>query len=138
MSYAQPQIILLKENTEITQGKGTILSNINGVLAISDILKGTLGPCGLDKLIIDQNHKAVISNDGATILNLLEIQQPAARALVDIAKAQDAEIGDGTTSVVLLASEFLFKIKPLLEEDISVKSVIMGLRMACDIVYCFN
>ena len=75
-----------------------------------------------------------ISNDGATILNLLDIYHPAARALVDIAKAQDAEIGDGTTSVVLLASELLEKAIPFIEEGMSPKNIILGFKKAYEIV----
>lgn len=72
----------------------------------------------MDKLIIDDNGKATISNDGATILKLLDVVHPAARALVDIARAQDAEVGDGTTSVTLLATEFLKQAKSFLEEGV--------------------
>ena len=75
--------------------------------AIVDAVRTTLGPRGMDKLMIDERGVATISNDGATIMKLLDIVHPAARTLVDIAKSQDAEVGDGTTSVVLLAGEIL-------------------------------
>ncbi|MFV1017216.1 TCP-1/cpn60 chaperonin family protein, partial [Klebsiella pneumoniae] len=69
----------------------------------------------MDKLIVDGRGKATISNDGATILKLLDVVHPAAKTLVDIAKSQDAEVGDGTTSVTLLAAEFLKQVKPYVE-----------------------
>ncbi len=77
---------------------------MNACLAIVDILRTTLGPRGLDKLIDEGRGKVTISNDGATIMKLLDIVHPAARTLVDIARSQDAQVGDGTTTVTLLAA----------------------------------
>jgi T-complex protein 1 subunit eta len=87
----------------------------------------------MDKLIVDGNGRATISNDGATIIKLLEIVHPAARTLVDIAKAQDAEVGDGTTSVVLLAGELLKLAKPFIEEGVAPQILIKGYRAACEL-----
>ncbi|KAJ1980588.1 T-complex protein 1 subunit eta [Dimargaris verticillata] len=126
----QPQIIVLKEGTDTSQGKGQLLSNINACLAIVDTVRTTLGPRGMDKLIVDAQGKVTISNDGATIMKLLEIVQPAAKTLVDIARAQDAEVGDGTTSVVLLAGEMLKEIKGYIEEGVNPQVVIKGFRKA--------
>lgn len=83
----------------------------------------------MDKLIIDDKGKATISNDGATILKLLDIVHPAARTLVDIARAQDAEVGDGTTSVTLLATEFLKQAKPFLEEGVHPSVIIRAFHL---------
>lgn len=88
----QPQIILLKEGTDSSQGKPQLISNINACQAVAEAVRTTLGPRGMDKLIVDQNGKGTISNDGATILKLLDIVHPAAKTLVDIAKSQDAEV----------------------------------------------
>lgn len=88
----QPQIILLKEGTDATQGKQQVISNINACQIVVDAVRTTLGPRGMDKLIVDQNGKSTISNDGATILKLLDIIHPAAKTLVDIAKSQDVEV----------------------------------------------
>ena len=88
----QPQIILLKEGTDSSQGKPQVISNINACQLVVDAVRTTLGPRGMDKLIVDQNGKSTISNDGATILKLLDIIHPAAKTLVDIAKSQDAEV----------------------------------------------
>lgn len=132
----QPQIILLKEGTDSSQGKPQIVSNINACSAIAEAVRTTLGPRGMDKLIVDSKGKTTISNDGATIMNLLEVVHPAGRTLVDIAKSQDAEVGDGTTSVVLLASEILKQCKQFVEEGVHpqviIKSLRLGTRMAIE------
>ncbi|KAK7679375.1 T-complex protein 1 subunit eta [Cerrena zonata] len=106
-STQTPTIVVLKEGTDSSQGKGQIINNINACVAIQETLKPTLGPFGSDILIVSSNSKTTISNDGATILKLLDIVHPAAKMLVDISRAQDAEVGDGTTSVTILAGEFL-------------------------------
>lgn len=98
-----------------------------------DILRTTLGPRGLDKLIEQGRDKVTISNDGATILKLLDIVHPAARTLVDIAKSQDAEVGDGTTSVTLLAGEMLKNCKDYLQDGLHARTVIRAYRKACTI-----
>ncbi|KAL7751723.1 T-complex protein 1 subunit eta [Sorochytrium milnesiophthora] len=126
----QPQIILLKEGTDTSQGRGQLLSNITACMAVVDTVRTTLGPRGMDKLIVDEKGQATISNDGATIMKLLDIVHPAAKTLVDIARAQDAEVGDGTTSVVLLAGELLKEIKPLIEEGVNPQVIIKGFRRA--------
>lgn len=88
----QPQIILLKKGTENSQGVAQIVSNINACHAVVEAVRTTLGPRGMDKLVVDKNGTATISNDGATIMKLLDIVHPAAKILVDIAKSQDAEV----------------------------------------------
>jgi len=124
----QPQIILLKEGTDSSQGKPQIISNINAIQAIAEAVRSTLGPRGMDKLIVDSKGKATISNDGATIMNLLEVVHPAGRTLVDIARSQDAEVGDGTTSVVLLTAEILKNCKQFIEEGVHPQVIIKALR----------
>ena len=88
----------------------------------------------MDKLIVSDRGEAQITNDGATILKLLDIVHPAAKTLVDIARAQDAEVGDGTTSVVLLAAQFLKEIRQYIEEGMSPYVIMKGYRMAPDMV----
>lgn len=95
-----------------------------------DAIRTTLGPRGMDKLIVDSRGKATISNDGATIMKLLDVIHPAAKSLVDIAKSQDAEVGDGTTSVVILAGEFLKQCKPFVEEGVHPRIIIRSFRKA--------
>ena len=131
-SAFQPQIILLKEGTDTSQGKPQIVSNINACQAVAETVKTTLGPRGMDKLIFD--GKAVtISNDGATIMKLLDIVHPAAKTLVDISMAQDAEVGDGTTSVVLLAANILKEVKQFVEDGLHPRTIIRGIRQSCDL-----
>jgi T-complex protein 1 subunit eta len=127
-----PQIILLREGTDTSQGKAQIISNINACEAIADTVRTTLGPLGMDKLIFSQN-RTTISNDGATIMRLLDIVHPAAKTLVDISMAQDAEVGDGTTSVVLIAGEILKEVKPFVEDGLHPRIIIKGLRDACNL-----
>lgn len=125
-----PTIVVLKEGTDASQGRGQIISNINACIAIQETLKPTLGPLGSDILIVSSNQKTTISNDGATILKLLDVIHPAAKTLVDISRAQDAEVGDGTTSVTILAGELMKEAKPFLEEGISSHLIMNGYRRA--------
>ncbi|KAA8906523.1 chaperonin Cpn60/TCP-1 family [Sphaerosporella brunnea] len=125
-----PTIIVLKEGTDTSQGRGQVLSNINACLAVQDTIKSTLGPYGGDLLLVDANGRQTITNDGATVMKLLEIVHPAARILTDIARSQDAEVGDGTTSVVVLAAEFLKESKSFVEEGVATRIIIKGFRTA--------
>lgn len=124
-----PRIVILKDGVDTSQGRGQLLSNINACEAVCEILKTTLGPRGMDKLIHDQG-KVTISNDGATIIKLLDIVHPAAKTLCDIAKAQDDEVGDGTTSVTLLAGEMLKSVKMYIEDGVHPQIIIKGFRDA--------
>ncbi|EEB07818.1 chaperonin-containing T-complex eta subunit Cct7 [Schizosaccharomyces japonicus yFS275] len=128
MSFGGSQIpvIVLKEGTDDSQGRGQLLSNINACVAVQETIRTTLGPLGADKLLVDEKGEMVISNDGATIMKLLDIVHPAAKTLVDIARAQDAEIGDGTTSVVVLAGELLREARAFVEEGVSSHLIIKG------------
>lgn len=103
---------------------------MNACFAIVDILRTTLGPRGLDKLIDEGRGKVTISNDGATILKLLDIVHPAARTLVDIARSQDAQVGDGTTSVCLLAGEMLKNCKEYVQDGLHPRIIIRAYRRA--------
>ncbi|XP_023693913.2 T-complex protein 1 subunit eta [Paramormyrops kingsleyae] len=123
-------VILLKEGTDTSQGVPQLVSNINACQVIAEAVRTTLGPRGMDKLMVDNRGKATISNDGATILKLLDVIHPAAKTLVDIAKSQDAEVGDGTTSVTLLAAEFLKQLKPYVEEGVHPQTIIRAFRTA--------
>lgn len=127
--YLKPSIILLREGTDQSQGIGQLISNINACQAVSDIVATTLGPRGMDKLIY-QGNKATISNDGAEILKMLDIVHPGAKCLVDIARSQDVEVGDGTTSVTLIACEILNLSKPFLEDGIHPQTLMTGIREA--------
>ena len=124
-----PQIVILKDGTEEMEGRGHVISNINACQSIVEVVKTTLGPRGMDKLIHD-GRSVTISNDGATLISLLDIVHPAAKTLVDIAKSQDNEVGDGTTSVVLTAGELLKQAKALIDEGMHSQIIIKGYREA--------
>ncbi|CAI4231315.1 unnamed protein product [Auanema sp. JU1783] len=128
----RPPIILLKDGTENKQGKQQIISNINACQIVADSIRTTLGPRGLDKLVVDSKGNTTISNDGATILKLLDIVYPAASVMVDIAKSQDAEVGDGTTSVVVLAAEMLKRVKPFVEDGVHPQLLIRAISKASE------
>lgn len=138
MSRVIPQI--LKENEGATEEKGenARISKFVGAVAVSDLIKTTLGPKGMDKILqaIDENgvpsKNVTITNDGATILKSVLLDNPAAKILVDISKTQDDDIGDGTTSVVVLAGELLKNAERLVESKIHPQTIIRGWRHALD------
>ena len=107
------------------QGKETIISNIEACCAVVDVIRTTLGPRGMDKMIIGDGG-TTISNDGATIIKLLNIEHPAAKSLADVAKSQDNEVGDGTTSVMIFAGELLKEAKQFIEDGMSPQIIING------------
>jgi T-complex protein 1 subunit alpha len=100
------------------------------VQSLSNIIKSSLGPQGLDKMLVDDIGDVTITNDGATILKLLEVQHPAAKVLVELSQIQDREVGDGTTSVVILAAELLKRANELVKNKIHPTSVMSGYRIA--------
>ncbi|EGW13892.1 T-complex protein 1 subunit eta [Cricetulus griseus] len=123
-------VILLKEGTDSSQGISQLVSNISACQVIPEAVRITLGPCGMDKLIVDGRGKATISNDRAIILELLDVVHPAAKTLAHIAKSQHAEVGDGTTSETLLTAEFLKQVKPYVEEGLHPQIIIRAFRTA--------
>ena len=115
----------------LLQGIPQLISNINACQAVADTIRTTLGPAGRDKLLSGRGGSGVtISNDGATVLQLLEIAHPAAQTVVDISMSQDSAVGDGTTSVVLFAGELLGKMKPFIEEGVHPQVLAQHLRTA--------
>jgi len=105
-------------------------ANVTAVMALANILKSSLGPQGLDKMLVDDIGDVTITNDGATILKQLEVEHPAAKVLVELANLQDTEVGDGTTSVVIIAAELLKKANELVKNNIHPTTVIAGYRLA--------
>ncbi|CAG8597202.1 7377_t:CDS:2, partial [Paraglomus occultum] len=104
--------------------------NVLAAMSIANIVKSSLGPVGLDKMLVDDIGDVTISNDGATILNLLEVEHPAGRMLVELAQQQDKEVGDGTTSVVIIAAELLKRANELVKNKIHPTTIITGYRLA--------
>jgi chaperonin GroEL (HSP60 family) len=103
---SQP-IIVLKEGTERTKDKEAQFNNIAAAKAVADAVRSTLGPKGMDKMLVNTLGDVVITNDGVTILKQVEVQHPAAKMVVEVAKTQDNECGDGTTTAVVIAGELL-------------------------------
>ena len=125
MNMLNQPILVLKKGTETNKGKPQIISNIEACQAIVEVIRTTLGPRGMDKMICTDND-TTISNDGATIIKLLNIEHPAAKSLADVAKSQDNEVGDGTTSVILLAGELLKEARQFIEDGMSPQVIING------------
>lgn len=123
--FTQPQILVLKDGTDNAQGKEQIIANINACLGVVDVVKTTLGPRGSDKLIRN-GGRSTISNDGATIIKLLDIGHPAAKSLTEVALSQDNEVGDGTTSVTVFAGELLREAKAFIDDGMSSQTIING------------
>ncbi|EJU05494.1 T-complex protein 1 [Dacryopinax primogenitus] len=105
--------------------------NVIAAQAIANIVKSSLGPLGLDKMLVDNIGEVTISNDGATILGLLDVEHPAGKIFVDLAQKQDKEVGDGTTSVVIIAAELLRRANELVKQKIHPTTIITGYRLAC-------
>src|SRR5437667_4744213 len=124
------QIIILKEGTEREKGKGAVFNNIAAARAVADAVKSTLGPKGMDKMLVDSLGDVTITNDGVTILKEIEIEHPTAKMLVEVAKTQDDEVGDGTTSAVVLAGELLKEAESLIEQEVHPTIIVNGYRMA--------
>jgi len=112
------------------QGADIRAQNVQACLAISNIVKSSLGPVGLDKLLVDELGDVTITNDGATILKKLEVEHPAAKVLVELSALQDAEVGDGTTSVVIIAAELLKRANELVKQHVHPTSIISGFQRA--------
>ncbi|PSN86574.1 thermosome subunit [Candidatus Marsarchaeota G1 archaeon BE_D] len=123
-------VLILKEGSRRTTGREALRTNILAAAAIAEVLRSSLGPRGLDKMLIDSFGDVTITNDGATIVKDMEVEQPAAKMLVEVAKAQDAEVGDGTTTAVVLAGELLTKANMLLEDNVHPSIIIEGYRKA--------
>ncbi|MDH5815823.1 MAG: thermosome subunit beta [Candidatus Nezhaarchaeota archaeon] len=127
-------VLILKEGATRTYGREAQRANIAAARAIAETLKTTLGPRGMDKMLVDSLGDVTITNDGATILDEMDVQHPAAKMLVEIAKAQDEEVGDGTTTVVVIAGELLKKAEELMAKNIHPTVIIDGYSKALE--YC--
>ncbi len=123
-------VLILKEGTQRTYGREALRGNILAAKVLAEVLRTSLGPRGLDKMLVDSFGDVTITNDGATILKEMEIQHPAAKLMVEVAKAQDAEVGDGTTSAVVLAGMLLDRAENLLDQNIHPTTIIEGYKKA--------
>ncbi|MEM0466774.1 MAG: thermosome subunit beta [Candidatus Thermoplasmatota archaeon] len=132
MAGGQQPIIILKEGTKREKGKGAQNNNIMAARAISDAVKSTLGPKGMDKMLVDSMGDVVVTNDGATILKEIDVEHPAAKMIVEVAKSQDEECGDGTTTAVILTGELLKSAADLLDQNIHPTVICGGYRLAAE------
>ncbi|XP_021752754.1 T-complex protein 1 subunit beta-like [Chenopodium quinoa] len=125
---------ILKDEASEEKGDRARMATFIGALAIVDLIKTTLGPKGMDKILqsTGRGHNVTVTNDGATIMKSLHIDNPAAKVLIDISKTQDDEVGDGTTSVVVLAGELLREAEKLVAMKIHPMTIIAGYRMASE------
>ncbi|MEM3341511.1 MAG: thermosome subunit beta [Thermoplasmata archaeon] len=128
----QTPVIILKEGTSELKGKTAHQNNIAAAKAVADAVRSTLGPRGMDKMLVDSMGDVVISNDGATILKEIDIEHPAAKMIVEVSKTQDQECGDGTTTAVILAGELLKQSETLLEQNVHPTIITTGYRIACE------
>jgi len=126
----QTPVLILKEGTKRERGKGAQYNNIAAARAIADAVRSTLGPRGMDKMLVDSMGDVVITNDGVTILKEIDVEHPAAKMLVEVAKTQDEECGDGTTTAVILAGELLKKAESLIEQNVHPTVISGGYRTA--------
>lgn len=127
---AQRPVIFLTEGSKRTRGKDAQSVNIMIAKAVADAVKSTLGPKGMDKMIVDDLGDITISNDGATILDEMDIDHPAGKMMVEVAQTQDEEVGDGTTTAVVIAGGLLEKAESLLDDDIHPSIIVKGYRIA--------
>ena len=132
MLSTQQPIIILKEGTTREKGKDARENNIMAAIAIADAAKSTLGPKGMDKMLVDSTGDVIITNDGATILKEIDVEHPAAKMIIEVAKSQDQECGDGTTTAVILTGELLKQANTLLEKHIHPTVINEGYKLAAD------
>ena len=125
-------VLVLKEGTNRNSGREALKNNIMAAKIVAESVKSTLGPCGMDKMLVNSMGDVSITNDGATIMKELDIQHPAGKMLVEVAKAQDNEVGDGTTTAVVLAGELLSKAESLVDKNVHPTVIIEGYKKASE------
>jgi thermosome len=130
MSAQGQPVVILKEGTERSTGRDARGSNIMAARIVSEAVKTSLGPKGMDKMLVDSFGDVTITNDGATMLKEMDVQHPAAKMMVEVSKTQDDEVGDGTTSVVILTGELLAKATELMDKKVHPIVIIDGYRQA--------
>lgn len=126
----QQQVVILPEGYSRTQKRDAQQNNIMAAQLVSETIRTTLGPKGMDKMLVDGNGTVVITNDGVTILKEMAIEHPAAKMIVEVARTQEEEVGDGTTTAVVIAGALLKKAEDLLEQKIHPTVITKGYTMA--------
>src|ERR687898_3065997 len=125
-------VLILKEGTSQTKGRDAQKNNITAAKLIAEIVRSSLGPRGMDKMLVDTLGDVTITNDGATILKEIEVQHPAAKMMVEVTKSVDNEVGDGTTSVAVLAGSLLEKVEELINKNVHATVIVDGYRRAAE------
>ena len=125
-------LIVLSEESQRTSGKDAQSMNITAGKAVAESVRTTLGPKGMDKMLVDSTGNVVVTNDGVTILDEMDIEHPAANMIVEVAQTQEDEVGDGTTTAVVIAGELLDKAEELLDQDIHATILAQGYRQAAE------
>ncbi len=128
----QPMFIM-SEDSQRTQGRDAQSSNIMAGKAVAEAVRTTLGPRGMDKMLVDSGGEVVITNDGATILNEMDIEHPAAQMIVEVADSQEEEVGDGTTTAAVIAGNLLGEAEDLIEQDVHATTIVEGYHEASEI-----
>src|SRR4030043_1118654 len=125
-------VVLMPEDIQRIMGKDAQRNNILAARMVAEMVKTTLGPKGMDKMLVSPTGDIIITNDGVTILEEMQIEHPAAKMMVDIAKTQDMEVGDGTTTVVMIAGKLLENAERLLDKKIHPTVIAKGYKIAAD------
>ncbi|MDH7564524.1 MAG: TCP-1/cpn60 chaperonin family protein, partial [Candidatus Bathyarchaeota archaeon] len=125
-------VLVLKEGSSRSRGREAQHTNIAAAKIVAETVKSALGPKGMDKMLVDSFGDVTITSDGRTILDEMDIQQPAAKMMVEVAKTQDNEAGDGTTTAVIIAGELLAKAEELVEKNIHPTVIIDGYKKASE------
>ena len=131
MMGGQP-IFILKEGTKRESGKDAMQNNIDAAKAIAAAVRSTLGPRGMDKMMVDSLGDIVITNDGVTILKEMDVEHPAAKMMVEVSKTQDSYVGDGTTTAVIIAGALLSEAENLIKQNVHPTVISEGFRMAAE------
>lgn len=133
MAYLAGQpVLIMKEGSTRNRGRDAQRSNITAAIIVSEVVKSTLGPRGMDKMLVDSLGDVTVTNDGATVLDEIDVQNPAAKMMVEVAKTQDDEVGDGTTTAVVLAGELLKRAQTLLDDNVHPTTIVAGYKKAAD------
>ena len=125
-------VLILKEGTKESKGKEAQKNNITAAKLIAELVKTSLGPRGMDKMLVDTLGDVTITNDGATILKEIDVQHPAAKMMVEVAKSVDNEVGDGTTSSVVFAGSLLQQAEDLVSKDVHPSVIVDGYTAASE------
>jgi chaperonin GroEL (HSP60 family) len=123
---------ILKKDTTVITGKDVQMNNLAAAKTIASVVRSTLGPFGMDKMLVNRYGEAMVTNDGAEILKKMDITHPIGKIMVEIAKTQDLEVGDGTTSAVILSGSLLEKAYALIENGVHGTTIVSGFSKAAD------